>query len=161
MKRVLLTVFATIVHPSQFDPLGLAKYATADWLRKGELSNGRAAMLANVGWFWPGLVGTFPSDDVTTTNQIDAIFQADAQWWAQWLLICGVIEGVKYRAELEGKSFTGDGPAAFDWAKQWDKLSPSEKETMRVKELKNGRLAMIGFASYVAASFIPGSVPAL
>jgi hypothetical protein len=145
----------------QFDPLELGQWADAEFLRKAELSNGRSAMLANVGWFWPKIVGTFDSDDVTTTDPIDAILQADPQWWAQFLLLCGVIEGVKYRAELEGKSYTGDGPAAIDWAKQWDKLDKTKKAEMRLKELKNGRLAMIGFASYVAAYFIPGSVPAL
>jgi len=28
-------------------------------------------------------------------------------------------------------------------------------------ELKNGRLAMLAFASYISAYYIPGSVPAL
>lgn len=146
---------------TQFDPLGLAEYAPADWLRKGELSNGRSAMLATVGWVWPKLVGTFDSDDVTTTDPIDAIFQADAQWWAQFFLLCGVIEGVKYRAELDGKSYTGEGPAAIDYANQWGKLDAKQKEDMRLKELKNGRLAMIGIASFVSNHFIPGSVPGL
>lgn len=118
-------------------------------------------MLANVGWFWPSIVGTFNSDDVTTTDPIDAILQSDPQWWAQFVIFCAVIEGIKFRGEMEGKSYTGEGPAAIDWAKQWDKLTDAQKEDMRMKELKNARLAMIGFASYVAAYFIPGSVPAL
>ena len=118
-------------------------------------------MLANVGWFFPQWVGTFNSDDVTTTDPIKAFFEADTQWWAQFIIICGVIESIKYRGELEGKSFTGDGPAVIDWASKWDALDAAEKEEMRLKELKNGRLAMIGFASYIAAYFLPGSVPAL
>ena len=143
----------------QFDPLGISQWAPAEWLRKGELSNGRAAMLATVGWAWPSLVGHFDSPDVTTTDPIDAILQADNQWWAQWLLLCGTIEAMKYRAELEGKSYTGDGPAAFDWAKQWDKLDAAGKESMRLKELKNGRLAMLGIAGFVANHLIPGACP--
>lgn len=118
-------------------------------------------MLANVGWFWPQIVGTFKSDDVTTTDPIEAILQADPQWWAQFLLICGVFESYKYTQELNGKSFVGEGEPVVDWLRQWDKLSDKQKEEMRMKELKNGRLAMIGFASYVAAYFIPGSVPGL
>lgn len=145
----------------QFDPVGLAQWAPADFLRKAELSNGRSAMLANVGWFFPKVVGTFSSDDVTTTDPIEAIFQADPQWWAQFLLFCGTIEAIKYRGELEGKSYTGEGPAVIDYSKMWDTLDAKAKEEMRMKEIKNGRLAMIGFASYVAAYFIPGSVPAL
>jgi len=41
------------------------------------------------------------------------------------------------------------------------KLSAEQLAEKRVSELKNGRLAMIGIASVVAASAIPGSVPLL
>lgn len=118
-------------------------------------------MLATVGWLWPAFVGTFDSSDVTTKDPIKAIFEADPQWWAQFIVFCGTIEAIKYRAELEGKSYTGEGPAAIDWAKQWDKLSDAQKKDMRIKELKNGRLAMIGIAGYLANYFIPGAVPGL
>ena len=139
----------------------MAQWAPAEYLRKAELSNGRSAMLATVGWFWPSVVGTFASDDVTTTDPWEAIWQADPQWWAQFIVFCGVIESIKYRAELEGKSYTGDGPAAIDWSGSWEKLDAAQKEEMREKELKNGRLAMIGFASLVSSAIIPGSVPFL
>lgn len=118
-------------------------------------------MLATVGWVWPAFAGTFASDDVTTKDPIKAIFEADPQWWAQFLVFCGTIEAIKYRAELEGKSYTGDGPAAIDYSSSWGKLSPAEKESMRLKELKNGRLAMIGMAGFFANYFIPGAVPGL
>jgi hypothetical protein len=144
-----------------FDPVGLSQWTPVDYLRKAELANGRSAMLATVGWVWPKLVGTFESTDVTTTDPIDAIGQASPQWWAQFILLCGTIEAIKYRGELEGKSYTGEGPAVIDYLKQWEKLSAPDKEKMRLKELKNGRLAMIGFAGFVANHFIPGSVPGL
>jgi len=38
---------------------------------------------------------------------------------------------------------------------------PKAVETYKARELKNGRLAMIGIAGFVAADLIPGSVPAL
>jgi hypothetical protein len=99
---------------------------------------------------------------VDTTDPIDAILKADPQWWAQFIFLCGVLEGIKYRAEIyEGKSFIGEGPAVFDWTNQWDKFSDKQKMDIRMKELKNARLAMIGFASYVADYFIPGSVPGM
>ena len=144
---------------SQFDPVGLAQWAPAEHLRKAELSNGRSAMLATVGWFWPKLVGTFDSQDVTTTDPIKAIMEADPQWWAQFLLFCGTVEAYKYRAEMYGKSYTGDGPAAIDWSNSWDKMSAEKKEDMAISELKNGRLAMIGFAGLLANYFIPGACP--
>jgi hypothetical protein len=145
-----------------FDPFNLADQAPVDFLRKAELSNGRSAMLATVGWVWPKYFGTFDGP-VDTTDPVEAFFKADPQWWAQFLLLCGTIEAVKYRAELQGKSYAGDvdSDAAFDWSKQWGKMSASDRETMALKELKNGRLAMIGIASFAANHFIPGSVPGL
>jgi hypothetical protein len=141
--------------------MNLSDWIPVEYARKAELSNGRSAMLATVGWFFPAVVGTFQSDDVTTTDPIDAIMQADPQWWAQFIIFCGLIEAIKYRAELEGKSYIGEGDAAIDYMRFWGGMSDADKQVMRTKELKNGRLAMIGFASFVSAHFIPGSVPVL
>jgi hypothetical protein len=139
--------------------MNLADFIPAEWARKTELSNGRSAMLATVGWFFPSVVGTFTGD--VTTDPVDAIMQSSPQWWAQFVVLCAVFEGIKYRGEMEGKSYTGDGDAAVDYMGFWGKMSPADKEVMRVKELKNARLAMLGFASFVSAHFISGSVPGL
>jgi len=141
-----------------FDPWGLSSYIPADWARAAELSNGRSAMLATVGYVFPAYFGTFASEDVTTTDPIDAILQADPQWWAQFFLLCGVFEGIKYRAALEGKTFTGMGEPAVDYAGLYPK-DDAEREKMHLKELKNGRLAMLGIAGFVSNHFIPGAVP--
>mmetsp|Transcript_24690 Transcript_24690/g.69307 ORF Transcript_24690/g.69307 Transcript_24690/m.69307 type:complete len:197 (+) Transcript_24690:139-729(+) len=145
-----------------FDPLELAQWAPVDHLRKAELANGRSAMLATVGWVFPKQFGTFDGP-VDTTDPIDAFFKADPQWWAQFIVFCAVIEGIKYRGEMEGKSFTGeiDKEAALDWTGNWKKMNDKEKEDMAMKELKNGRLAMLGIASFASSYFIPGSVPGL
>merc|ERR1712167_38822 len=42
-----------------------------------------------------------------------------------------------------------------------DKMSEETRKKKRLAELNNGRLAMIGIASFAATNFIPGSVPAL
>mmetsp|Transcript_6947 Transcript_6947/g.17019 ORF Transcript_6947/g.17019 Transcript_6947/m.17019 type:complete len:195 (-) Transcript_6947:353-937(-) len=144
-----------------FDPLELSQWAPIDHLRKAELANGRSAMLAVVGWVFPTF-WTFEGP-VTTTDPIKAFFAADNQWWAQFIVFCAVIEGIKYRGEMEGKSFTGeiDKEACLDWTGNWAKMTDVQKEDMAMKELKNARLAMIGIAGYVSATFIPGSVPLL
>jgi len=144
-----------------FDPVGLSDWIPAEYCRKAELANGRVAMLATVGWFWPTFVGMFPSKDVTTADPIKAIMQTDPQFWAQFIILCGTCEFVKYQGELEGKSYTGDGPAVVDWMGQWDTYSDEKKKDIRLRELKNGRLAMLGMASFVSAHFIKGSVPFL
>jgi len=145
-----------------FDPLELAKWAPADHLRSTELANGRVAMLAVVGWFWPTVVGKFDAPDITTTDPIKAILEADPQWWAQFILLCGCIEGVKYRAGLQGKVYNQeDGPAFLDFTNQWGTYSKEEKDELRLQELKNGRLAMLGIATFVSHNLLPGSVPFL
>ena len=121
---------------------------------------GRSAMLATVGWFWPQVVGTFNSDDVTTTDPIKAIGEASPQWWAQFVILCGVIEAYKYKEALNGKSWTHGGTPVFDYLKGYPD-DEAKRRDIELKELKNGRLAMIGFASFVSAHYIPGSVPGL
>eukprot|EP00536_Pseudo-nitzschia_multiseries_P011760 jgi/Psemu1/244079/estExt_Genewise1.C_4150044 len=144
-----------------FDPLELSQWAPIDHLRKAELANGRSAMLATVGWSFPKF-WTFEGP-VDTTDPVEAFWAADNQWWAQFVIFCAVIEGIKYRGEMEGKSFTGeiDKEACLDWTGNWAKMNDTQKEDMAMKELKNGRLAMIAMAGYFASVVIPGSVPAL
>jgi hypothetical protein len=119
-------------------------------------------MLATVGWVFPKMVGTFDGP-VDTTDPMAAILKSDPQWWAQFAIFCGTIEAIKYRAELEGKSYTGDvgSDAAIDWSSSWGKMDEKKREAMAMKELKNGRLAMIGIASFVSNYYIQGSVPGL
>lgn len=141
-----------------WDPLDLSDYIPMKHAREAEIANGRSAMLATVGWLWPKFFGTFDSDDVTTTDPMEAIMQADPQWWAQFIFFCGIIEGIKYRGALQGKSYCGPGEPVIDYMKGY----PSDEKgrnDMHMKELKNGRLAMIGIAGFLSAKFIPGSVP--
>jgi hypothetical protein len=143
-----------------FDPLNLSEKVPADFARAAELANGRSAMLASVGWFAPKVFGVFDSTDVTTTDPIKAIAEADPQWWAQFIVFCGVAEAAKYRASLNGKTFTGPGEPFLDYLKLYPK-DQAGREAMHLKELKNGRLAMIAVAAYLSNYFIPGAVPGM
>lgn len=156
----LLTQASCLLSSPQFDPWGLSQWMPAKWAREAELANARSAMLAVVGWGWPKNFGTFDSQDVTTTDAVDAIMQADPQWWAQFVIFCGTIEAFKYKAALDGKSYTGNGEPVIDWMNAYPKDEGRRRE-MELRELKNGRLAMIAIASFAANHFIPGSVPGL
>ncbi len=133
----------------QWDPLNISDQLPPSFAREAELANGRAAMLATVGYVFPKYIYHFPGT-VSTEDPIAAIFQADPQWWAQFLVLCATIEGYKYRESLKGN--------IIDYAKLYPKNEAKQRD-IELKELKNGRLAMIGIAGFVAAHFIPGSVP--
>ncbi len=109
-------------------------------------------MLATVGYVFPKYFGTFEGS-VTADDPIAAIGQADLQWWAQFVIFCGTIEGIKYRAELEGKSSTGGlvKDAAIDWSGNYPADEEGRKK-IELQELKNGRLAMLGIAGFVSVS---------
>jgi hypothetical protein len=111
-------------------------------------------MLATVGYVFPKWVGAFDGD-VTVDDPIAAIGQADLQWWAQFVIFCGTIEAYKYNRGLEGKSSTGGGEPAIDWMKMYPEDEVRRKD-IELKELKNGRLAMLGIAGFVSVSlFLP------
>merc|ERR1719410_3004201 len=84
----------------------------------------------------------------------------NVQWWSQFIILCGTVEAYKYKKAEEGKSYTGNGEPVFDYLKGYPDDEAGRRD-IELKELKNGRLAMIGFASFVSAHFIPGSVPLL
>jgi len=136
-----------------FDPLELAQWRDFDELRECELKNGRVAMLASVGWIWPQIFGLWAADDVTTTDPIAAIGQVAPEAWIQMFLLAGTFEAMEYKHKMSGST------KPF-----WDPMNLMPKDPVALDkkkqaELKNGRLAMLSFAAYVSAHFIPGSVP--
>jgi len=135
-----------------FDPMGLAEYAPLDFLRQAELKHGRVAMLAWVGWLAPEVTGILPAGDITSAHAWDALAQCDPQGWFQIVGLCGIIEASQWRHESSKTTPFWD-PAGV--------APKDEKEMarMQLKELKNGRAAMIGIAAAAAAHYIPGSVP--
>jgi len=137
-----------------FDPLGLAVFRDFDEMRAAELRNGRVAMLAQTGWLAPQIFGKFASDDVTTVDPIKAVTEVAPEAWVQIFATMCVFEA------LNAKHDWSTGKALWDPLQLMPK-DEAGKKVMMEKELKNGRLAMIAFASYLSAHFIPGSVPLL
>mmetsp|Transcript_35110 Transcript_35110/g.58155 ORF Transcript_35110/g.58155 Transcript_35110/m.58155 type:complete len:231 (+) Transcript_35110:30-722(+) len=164
-----------------FDPLGLSAIgsdATLAWFRHAELKHGRVAMAAIVGLLFHinGIhFGGYLSPTYKVTfEQLSAMGPFDA-WAAVPLLgkiqILWTIGGLEHASEClnpEGHYMKGGTPGDLKFLKRfWDtpgftkKLSAEQLAEKRLAELKNGRLAMIGIASIIAATAIPGSVPLL
>merc|ERR1719373_1134554 len=162
-----------------FDPLGLASLGsdkTLAWFRASELKHGRVAMLASVGIaytcsggpLFPGKVAldgtTFQSLGKDPWAAFDALPYSGK---VQMLLVIGAMEFASEYSKPHylsggkpGKIMIGGYPL-FDPFGKLNKLTEAEKEVKLTSELKNGRLAMIGIASFFAAHWSPQAVPLL
>mmetsp|Transcript_19951 Transcript_19951/g.79560 ORF Transcript_19951/g.79560 Transcript_19951/m.79560 type:complete len:198 (+) Transcript_19951:70-663(+) len=145
-----------------FDPLELAQWRDVEELRATELANGRVAMLAVVGWVWPQVFGLFPGGPVKTVDPIAAITQVPILAWAQMVMFCGILEAAKYNWSIgvDAKPFFDPEKTFFDPSCVYPKDAAGQEE-MQLKELKNGRMAMIAFAGLVTHHYMPGAVPLL
>ena len=100
------------------------------------------------------------STQVTTTDPIDAIMQVPTVAWAQFVVFCGAIEANKYNwAKGEGP-MTDPSKVFFDPFGLYPEDAAGQ-EKMQLRELKNARVAMIGFAGLFVNHFMPGAVPGL
>ena len=152
-----------------FDPLGLSNGVDPLDLRKyreAELKHGRVAMLATLGI----LVGEKFNplfDGKITGAGIYHFQQADALLPTFWLIVSGfigVVEGlniVKGWETLPGRSLATlkddyvNGDLGFD-PLGFKPTDEAKFDTMRTKELQNGRLAMLGIAGIVAQELVTG-----
>mmetsp|Transcript_10975 Transcript_10975/g.22541 ORF Transcript_10975/g.22541 Transcript_10975/m.22541 type:complete len:209 (-) Transcript_10975:62-688(-) len=151
-----------------FDPLGFSNYAsdsTLAWFRHAELKHGRAAMLATVGWMVQknglGLIPFPVGESYAASHQTHVLssdpFKAAAElpagaWW-QMLFVAGVIE---LYTEAKGDHYMK--VPNFTVLDEFATVGSTD-EKMQLRELKNGRLAMIASMAYLAHEINPSFVP--
>jgi Chlorophyll A-B binding protein len=155
-----------------FDPLGFAAkadVATLKRYREAELTHGRVAMLATVGF----LVGekvegtSFLWDASVTGPAITHLAQVPALFWV--LLVTGIGAAEQKRAVIgwvdpSDVPFDKPGLLRSDYIPGdlgFDPLGlrptdPVEFEIIQTKELQNGRLAMIAAAGFMAQELVDG-----
>jgi len=139
-----------------FDPAGLAAKAdeeTLAWYRAAELKHGRVCMLAATGFIVQGLA-QLPDPVFSNTKGVAALKQVweqrpGAVW--QVLLAIGAVEVLG--ASIQ--KYTAPGDLTFDplGIRPED---PAELEELQLKELKNGRLAMVATAGFFIQDIVTG-----
>ncbi len=145
--------FSTIKTGSQF--LGDAFEDNLKWYREAELMHGRIAMMAALGFVFPGLIGTLPGNEWTGvdaysyTNPLEALYKAPGLAIQQIFCFMAIMEFFRIkRLQEKGASYeAGD----FGWGQgegRWNpykfNYTPEEYKEKQLQELKNGRLAMMG-----------------
>lgn len=176
-KEEILKSPDTTEFGSIWDPLGLAEIGSEEtlaWYRHSEIKHGRIAMAAFVGWWAVGAGLRLPGD-LSYGQAFSSIPSKGLEAWdavpgwgkAQLLLFAGLIEfhdelfyskrSTHYmRGGIPGKNMV---PGLFDPFGLSKNKSAEALARGRDSEIKNGRLAMIGFMGLYAAATIDGSVP--
>jgi len=172
---------------AQADFWGKGNEATIGFLRQSEIKHGRIAMFAFVGYIvqsnvvfpWSETLAgaAHPSPDLSPEAQWDAV-PLGAKW--QIFAVISALEvwdecggGGAYPHYMNGRQ-PGKYPAfdlfrdnvhfvldLYDPAGLNKKMTDETKERRLVAEINNGRLAMLGIFSFLAADKVEGSVPAL
>jgi len=135
-----------------YDPLGLADRFDVKWLREAELKHGRVCMVALLGYVSVDLGFKLPDHDWTSFAAHDKSLGPFGGAMGQILLFASLIEIL---AGIPATNYTMNGgdrePGDFglDPLGFLEGATPEQKMDMQIKELKNGRLAMLAFSGVV------------
>eukprot|EP00931_Biecheleriopsis_adriatica_P115745 TRINITY_DN914_c0_g1_i9.p1 TRINITY_DN914_c0_g1~~TRINITY_DN914_c0_g1_i9.p1 ORF type:complete len:480 (-),score=111.56 TRINITY_DN914_c0_g1_i9:84-1523(-) len=142
-----------------FDPLGVTDALPVYFVREAELKHGRVCMLATLGWIGVDLGARFPGEKfqavASSVQAHDAMVRE-----GQMLPLLGAIGVVELYGlwlifngwNCEIKRDAGD----FFLGKNFLPKDPEKQNDMRLKELENGRLAMLAFSGIVTQAVLTG-----
>jgi hypothetical protein len=142
-----------------FDPFRFSDFVPVDFLREAELKHGRICMLAYVGFTavdmgariyplpeaYAGLSAVTAHDPLVANGAMGQIF-----------LWCSVLEVVSTMGVMQmmGGSGRKAGDFGFDPLGFKNNKTPEQLEEMELKELTNGRLAMMAFSGVVTQAVL-------
>ncbi|KAK1737848.1 chlorophyll a-b binding domain-containing protein [Skeletonema marinoi] len=144
-----------------FDPINWSDNFDIKWLQESEIKHGRVAMLATAGFMAQQFV-SFPMfadihvDDsnlapaaVGISGMMQIVFFAGAEEWR-------TNKGKITMADMFADSDRVPGDFGFDPMGKLKGKSEAEINDMKLKEIKNGRLAMLAIGGMIHHNFIFG-----
>lgn len=144
-----------LVGDKGFDPIGFSDFIDPRFLREAELKHGRVAMLATLGFI--------VADFMKLPGSIHAVSSIDAHTAAvgsgamvQILAFVSALEFVSVIAVKEMLDGSGRQPGdyGFDPLGYSNGKPDKVKADLALKELENGRLAMVAFSGIVTQAVV-------
>ena len=159
------------------------------WFQNAEIKHGRIAMVATIGFMvqkwgvhFPLYLGPTGSNvfhpasdqawylstssgvtfsDVAAAAPLDAIGMVPAAGWLQIFFAAGWFECVAFERQWnqEGRVPGDYGYDPLGFTKREGGFDSDELKSLRMKEIKNGRVAMMTMAAWVSNELIPGALP--
>ena len=142
-----------------FDPFRFSDFVPVDFLREAELKHGRICMLAYVGFVATDIglkIYPFPEayEGLTSVTAHDAIVEQGGMGQILlWMSLAEIISSFAVIQMLQG-SGREPGYFGFDPLNFMKGKSEEEANTMKMKELTNGRLAMMAFSGIVTQAVL-------
>ena len=163
--------------------------AALKWFQNAEIKHGRIAMVATIGFLVQKLGVHFPLylgptgsncfspesssawllssstgvtfSDIAKAAPLDAIGMVPAAGWLQIFFFAGWFESIAYyRQWVKESPIPGDyGYDPLGFTKREGGWDSEELTSLRLKEIKNGRVAMMTIAAWVSNEAIPGALP--
>ena len=142
-----------------FDPFRFSDFVPVDFLREAELKHGRIAMLAYVGFVAVDCgfkIYPFPEayEGLTSVTAHDALVEQGAM--SQIFLWSGLGEvfGLLALVQMLNGSGREAGDYGFDPLGFLTDKSEEEVKMMKMREIQNGRLAMLAFSGIVTQAVL-------
>jgi light-harvesting complex I chlorophyll a/b binding protein 4 len=126
-----------------FDPCGFSNSYDVKWLQESEIKHGRVAMLGVVGLLVPD---AFHLPQFTPgVTAYESVYAVPALGLVQILAFCGWLEYKMHGGNMGAGNMFDGGRQPGDFS--WDPMGMGKKDldTLKLKEVKNGRLAMLAF----------------
>jgi len=139
-----------------FDPMGFTLAIDIRWLREAEIKHARVCMLATLGWITTDLGFRIPGEpfQVSTIDAHDVLVKFGAM--PQMLVWLGYAELFGFLAIIKMMEYKTDRkPGDFGLRAFYPKDEKGQYD-MEMKELRNGRLAMLAFSGIVTAAVLSG-----
>jgi hypothetical protein len=148
-----------MVGDAGFDPLGISEFIDIKWLRESELKHGRAAMLATVGFIVQEFVSLPGYPVVADATQAPAVVGPSPM--LQIVFGLGILEWWSNKGNVTMENMFSDpkrvpGNLGFDPMGFSKGKSAEQMADLELKEIKNGRLAMLAIGGMIHHNWVTG-----